>query len=530
MANNDSPAPDGGRPSLAELPRELHLEICTFLQVTELLEFGLACKGLQQATNDDALWRAFLRSDFDPPPDQLSVILAAKQAYRRRLEGAISLRERMAERQMTEAQEFTLQASRLKSTAYANAVTITPIALVAPLLIVALALIAGKLDGPLSAWSWWAVLWPLWAAWGAFGLAYLFAMIVEVYRPELLSEMQAGPVSALVRVAVGQGRGRAARYHLAMLLSAVFVLPVTLTLKLQGIGGSDYAWGAAFLPLWVAFFLHAASPWFGSGLVTPGERFQGHVLAWVVILLPALAAFITLAASLDDGFSIPLHRVFIPFWVINGLLLLLGIGLLAHAMVMVCMRRAGRTELFQFFGAFVAFSAILAPPCVFLLLLALKVDAPATATMAWRSVFGPLFFLLAIACVISLIGVPVLVHDGVLRPLRAANMIVHPALPEDPFGAGAASQRQSAGRRNSAGRRGSGATRQRASGRGIAVARPPDSPAPARPAAAGATAHAAGAEEAVMASMGATAPREDGAAANPGSAPSRLNELGQQQA
>lgn len=438
-----APPPGRGPPPLrlVDLPRDVLLHVSTYLHARDLLALGSACAELRATADTDALWRAFLRSDFEPSRQHAAwtAVWGAKSAYARAWREAAGRARHARQLAAVEAAALAGQVRHMRALACLNATNAAPLAAAPALLITWLALLAGKLDGPLAGWSWWAVFFPVWALLGAAGAALGATLAAEARSPQLLADAQGGPVAALVRTAVGQGHGRGARAHLVALAAAAAALPLTVTLRLQlgggGGGAPGFSWALALLPLWVGLGLHACAPCAGSGLVaTPGRR-QAHALLWACVLAPTLASCVALAVSLDGGgagggLSIPLHLVLIPFWVVNGALACMGVLLVAHAAVLACTRRAGPGALGQFSAALLGFAAVLAPPGVFLVLLATRVDAPpasAAAALPWRSVLAPLFFWLAVGCAVALVAAPAALHDGCAAHLRAARRLADAA-------------------------------------------------------------------------------------------------------
>ena len=430
---------------LDTLPPELVMQICLFLPGPSIATLGQACRHLRDVTSDRELWAVLFSSDFDLlAADRLSLLFHhPKRVYQTRLETLREAQSRVTARRESDARAVETKLRQKKLISFINALNVIAVAALPYLLILFLAILAARLDGGID-WSLWTVFFPIWAMAAllflvSFG-ASLCAAWLSYYRvgtsvtsvwSGLMEQLLGTPVVWYLRLSIGAGHGKVAAIHSALLALMVMILPFTLVMKFDGVGGEAYNYGTAFLPLWLAFALHAASPLFRSGLTSAQNAFRFHIVLWVALLVPSLAVFVTLAISLDGAF-IPLHLIFIPWWVVNGIIVLTGAISLINALWMVCRRRTSATACGEFSAVFLAISAVVVPPLLFLILLAYKVDTPSTS-LPWRSVFGPMFFLLAIGAIISILFASAVMEEHVRRPWRSSKEGV-----ADPFGAATA--------------------------------------------------------------------------------------------
>jgi hypothetical protein len=343
-----APAPAPLR--LTRLPRDLQLEICAFLTAGELCRLGASCRLLRKLTDDRLLWMACLTVDFDvshdPAPARVLMFVAPRAAYASRVAGARAAQRALAEERAAAARQRAAAARHNRGAAAINCCTLAPLVALPGWLAAWLALLAARLDGGLAGWSWWAVFWPLWAAWLSLGAAFAAALCAHAAAPPELAA--AAPAVAAVALARNERRA-AATAHLVALATALLALPLAVVLQLQAAGGGG-PWALALLPLWAAFALHACAPCCRSGLTATQSRWSGHVLAWLCVLAPALAAFVALAVALDAGggpqrrLAFPLHLAFVPFWLMNGVVALACAAALVNAALMAYTRRVSAPE------------------------------------------------------------------------------------------------------------------------------------------------------------------------------------------
>lgn len=294
-----------------------------FLGACDLARLGCASTELQVICGQAGLWETLLKKDFFGfrPGHALQGCPAdAKAAY--------TLRARARSVRMGQEASFVgrraaleqLHANRKWFTALMDLVhvrVLVPIIAVGLLLLTIF--IPARMDGSIH-WSSWSVLSPLWIMFGAGSIAMASAWTASRKRND---------VDSLAHNVFGRGNdvlawfvvARVLNHHPVALASGA-VLAVALflffVLVAHNSESNNLPWASVFAPLWVAFLVVCCAPclrWFDHHQAL--EVF--HVLV-IFFIGPALVTCILACVRLA-GEDLPLSVVFIPLWIINGLML-----------------------------------------------------------------------------------------------------------------------------------------------------------------------------------------------------------------
>lgn len=171
-------------------------------------------------------------------------------------------------------------------------------------------------------------------------------------------------------------------------------------------GAVSWPYAAVFAPLWCAFPLLCAAPC--AGWVESYKRTSFFVGSWLG-LLPLLAVLALAVARLDGKDGLTLALVFVPFWVVNAVVLGLPLavcvaGLVGHYSPVAALRCdafASRSTVLDYVRVLLLSWFLFLPAFLFELLLALR-DAGGDGTgRDYTDIFAPL---LAWEAVYVLIG------------------------------------------------------------------------------------------------------------------------------
>ena len=393
--------------SLANLPDDALRTIFSFLPAIEVARVARTCSLFRRLADDPVLWMTLFYCDFDSmPADDKLVDAAPKRCYMKRVLLRRKRSAAAAERRRVAA-ELALAARRQSGLgAMCNAFHIITF-LAAPfvLVLVWLALVFQRLDEGSGGRQWAVVFIPIWLWIALLALAtgvYVFMQCkrsspeTSVFATQHL-RLRWTPVAAVYESALRSSHLGA--IHATILVTLLGLAVFTIVLKLEGVGGDDYNWGAAFLPIWCAAALYFFATCCGWP-VTP-NTIRAHVSAWTFLVLPALVVCILLAISLDNPGIIALHWVFFPLWLILGLL---GLCLLLSFVSMGWQAtRAGesRAQMCSSLVPFIVFASVLyVPPVLFLVLLTSKVEG--AIDISWLRIGGPLLFITLLGALVSL--------------------------------------------------------------------------------------------------------------------------------
>lgn len=108
-----------------------------------------------------------------------------------------------------------------------------------------------------------------------------------------------------------------------MVLSALQIVFVCLKLSLPLVE-FDFSWGLVFLPIWCLFFVYCMIPLKYLGQQDASLYIAGCIVFWV----PLLIFFIGLSIKLDRKPGLRLALLLVPYWLIEGIILLSALHLL----------------------------------------------------------------------------------------------------------------------------------------------------------------------------------------------------------
>lgn len=435
-----------GQSALLSMPDESIVNILSFLTAPDVSKTTAVCKALKDKCVSDAIWFSLFVADFDVSQTDLpSLRVNPRLAYLNRLQMRTRRLRQVTERRQQEQIQVEAADRQARLGCCLSVYSITSwLAVPAPLGMIFLILVGVNLDDQ-NNWSWPAIFSPLWILLALLSISVCITGFLYWKRKRRfgigLSELSPWhrqwerlgwtPPNLAVRLAFLDNPG--AVWHGCSLAFVLLLAPVLIAMKAGGVGGSDYNWATAFIPIWVAVVLLPVALCTRGNVGTDREARTVFSVIFMTLVLPFLAVMITLAVSLDNGLSIPLHLVFIPFWIIDGIVALVMLCHCGFATFRFTVARDCE-DCAVFLFTTLTLAAVLLPPFLTLLLLCLKVDGG--DDISWKSILGPMWFWLLVGIIASWIATCNACVMAVCRP--AVERRRQLAASQDPFGAEAA--------------------------------------------------------------------------------------------
>jgi hypothetical protein len=424
--------------NFAELPHDVLGRILSFLGPASLVTLGATQKALSTNAAMTAAWRELFIRAFDVLPGDVGMLAAnPRECFKRRLLYRQRKAQTAAGKRLADEANQRMADKQYHLGAFLTSFNVVTWALSPfPLLIATTVLLGQKLDGDLPDSVNYGAVFALALVWLSMALVSTLLSCGLWVRERRSLHQGAGarasvldtqaarlawtPPSACIdkQLAKAQGPSRIVGLHLAVMIVLLLLVPILLIVKFAAVDEQSSSeawtsWAVVLIPAWLFLAVLPCTLCSRYPMTANSAGFVGFLTMLCLFALPLLITLILVAVSLDSGYSIPVHLVLVPVWILFALVACMAGGGCIFGAVRAAIIRDFE-EMMAIFFAVLAGLVLTLPPLLSLLLLTLKLEGQ--SDLSFMSVVGPLIFWFCIGTIGSCVGGTALCVDKVCTP------------------------------------------------------------------------------------------------------------------